>query len=122
MENEKNRQWCSMTPFVCSIVPFGIAVGLAGFTYISRPEDGGCFPSGDEILWSLMPCCIGPLIALVVASMGTYSVISGIAAVKEPEARGKTLVAVGIVLGILDILIGTGYLFWILSNVFLRMR
>jgi hypothetical protein len=117
MENEKNRQWCSMTPLVCSIVPFGIAVGFVGFTYISRPEDGGCFPSCNEILWSLMPCCVGPLIALVVASMGTYSVISGIATVKEPWARGATLVSVGIVLGILDILIGTGYLLWILLNV-----
>jgi hypothetical protein len=122
MEKEENRQWCSMTPLVCSIVPFGIAVGFVGLTYISRPEDGGCFPSSDEILWSLMPCCIGPLVALVVASMGTYGVLSGIAAIKEPWARGKILVAVGIVLGILDILIGIGYLFWILSNVFLRMR
>ena len=117
MENEQNQQWCSMTPFICSIVPFGIAVGFVGFTYISRPEDGGCFPSGNEILWSLMPCCVGPLIALVVASMGTYSVISGIAAVKGPEARGKSLIKIGIFLGILDIVIGTGYLFWILSNV-----
>jgi hypothetical protein len=122
MKNEKNRQWCSMTPFVCSIVPIGIAVSFVGFTYLSRPEDGGCFPSGNEILWSLMPCCIGPLIALVIASMGTYSVVSGIDAIREPESRGKTLIKFGIALGILDIVIGTGYLFWIFSNVFLRMR
>ncbi len=119
MDNEQNR--CSMTPFICSIVPIGVAISFAGFAYLSRPEDGGCFPSSTEILWSLIPCCIGPLIALVMASMGTYSVVSGIAAVREPKARGKRLVKVGIALGILDIVIGTGYLFWIFSNVFLRM-
>ena len=51
-------------------------------------------------------------------SMGIYSVISGIAEIREPEARGKTLVVVAIFLGILDIMAGAGFLFWIFSKVF----
>ena len=69
----------------------------------------------------LIACCIVPLVALLTVPMGIYSVLSGIAAIREPEARGKPLVAVAIVLGILEIVIGTGYLsymLWALSKVF----
>ena len=120
MEKKQYRQWCSMKPFICSIVPIVVAVGYMGLVAFGfRPEEG-CFP-GSWMQILLSPCCIVPLIALVMTSMGTYSVVSGIAAVKEPWARGTTLVAVGIVLGILDILIGIGYLFWMFSKVFLKI-
>jgi hypothetical protein len=53
--------------------------------------------------------------------MGIYSVISGMAEIRVFEAKGKTLVVVAIVLGILDIAAGAGfllYLFRIFSKVF----
>jgi hypothetical protein len=120
MENEQNRQWCSMTPFVCSVVPIGIA-GLVWFFVYAFPRffrlEGGCFLG----TWNLIPCCIGPLIALLTLSMGIYSVLSGSTAIRESEVRGKWLVLVAIILGILEILIGIGYLFyvfWTLLKVF----
>ncbi len=118
MENEQNR--CSMTPFICSIVPIGF-VGFIGLVAFALPGifrlEGGCFIG----TLNLIPCCIVPLIALVMVPMGIYSVISGMAEIRVPDVRGKTLVVVAIVLGILDIVAGSGflfYLFWIFSKVF----
>lgn len=123
MEKEQYRRWCSMTPLICSTVPIGAAgfIGLVAFVFpdVFRLE-GGCFLGS----WNLIPCCIVPLIALVMVPLGTYGVLSGIAAFREPEARGKFLVVVAIVLGILEIVIGTGYisyLFWVLSKICSRM-
>ncbi len=113
MENEQNR--CSMTPFICSIVPIGFAVGLVVFAAFF-PEKGGDFPGSlMDILKPLILCCTAPLIALVMVSMGIYSIISGIAEIREPEARGKTLVVVEIFLGILDIVAGAGFLFYLFT-------
>ncbi len=110
MENEQNR--CSMTPFICSIVPIGFAVGLVAFAAFF-PEKGGDFPGSlMDILKPLILCCTAPLFALVMVSMGIYSIISGIAEIREPEARGKTLVVAAIVFGILDIVGGGGFLLW----------
>ncbi|MHC4535995.1 MAG: hypothetical protein ACYS6K_18755 [Planctomycetota bacterium] len=118
MKNEKYR--CSMTPFICSIVPIGV-VGLIWLVTFAFPGifrlEGGCFLG----TWDLFPCCIVPLIALVMMPMGIYSVISGMAEIRVFEAKGKTLVVVAIVLGILDIAAGAGfllYLFRIFSKVF----
>lgn len=112
MENEQNRHWCSMTPFICSIVPI-VVVGFIGLVYWASPRifrlEGGCFLG----TWNLIPCCFLPLIALVMVPMGIYSVLSGIDAIREPESRGKTLVVVAIVLGILDIVAGSGFLFYL---------
>ena len=114
MENEQNR--CSMTPFIYSIMPIGFAVGLVAFAAFF-PEKGGDFPGSlMDVLKPLILCCTAPLIALVMVSMGIYSVISGIAEIREPQARGKTLVAAGIVLGILEIVAVTGYWLWLFSG------
>ncbi|MHC4507904.1 MAG: hypothetical protein ACYTAO_02960 [Planctomycetota bacterium] len=108
-----------MTPFICSIVP--IAAGLIAYVAAAGVEGGWFLGSYKE---GLIACCIVPLIALVMVPMGTYSVLSGTVAIREPEARGKSLVVVAIVLGILEIVIGTGYisyLFWVLSKICSRM-
>jgi hypothetical protein len=52
-----------------------------------------------DVLRFLISCCTVPLIALVMLPMGIYSVISEIAAVREPEARGKSLTVVATLLG-----------------------
>jgi len=81
MENKHNRHWCCMTPFICSIVPIGAAglVGLVALAYPNIFRQGGDFPSGMDVLKGLFPCCVVPLIALVMVPMGIYSVVSGIA-------------------------------------------
>ena len=118
MENEKYR--CSKIPFICSIVPIGV-VGFIWLITFALPGifqlEGGCFLG----TWDMFPCCIVPLIALVAVPMGIYSVISGMAEIRVPQARGKTLVVLAIVLGILDIAAGAGfllYLFLVLSKIF----
>ncbi len=121
MENEKYHY--SMTLFICSIVPIGAAafVGLFVFAFPPEPNCFGLPNSSVDTVKFLIPCCTVPLIALMMMPMGIYSVVSGIAAIREPEVRGKTLVVVAIVLGILDIVAGSGflfYLFWIFSKVF----
>jgi len=111
MENEQNR--CSMKPFICSIVPIGTA-GLIGLFVLAFPEKGGDFPGSlMDVLRPLILCCTIPLVALVSVSMGIYSIIKGFAEIREPEARGKTLVVVAIFLGILDIVAGFGFLFYL---------
>jgi hypothetical protein len=109
-----------MTPVICSIVPIGTAVALIGLIdladpHILRPGNWGDF---GGFLYGPVLLCVGLLIALVTIPLGTYSVLSGSAAIREPEARGKTLVVFAIILGILEIVIGTGYLFWTFSKVF----
>jgi len=112
MENEHNRHWCSMTPLICSIVPIGV-LGFIGLVYWAYPRmfrlEGGCFLGTLD----LIPCCFAPLIAIVMVPMGIYSILLGVDALRDPEARGKTLVAVAIFLGILDILAGSGFLFYL---------
>jgi hypothetical protein len=104
-----------MTPFICSIVPIG-AAGLVGLLDLAFPNffrQGGDFPSGMDVIKGLIPCCTIPLIALMMVPMGIYSVISGMAEIRVPQARGKTLVVLAIVLGILDIAAGAGFLFYL---------
>ena len=120
MEKEQNRQWCSMTPLVCSIVPFGFAGGLLWFVdradpHILRPGNWGCF-GGLLYGWALP--CFGLLIAILMVPLGIYSVLSGVSIIKEPETRGKMFIVLAIVFGILDIVIGSGYLLWTFSKVF----
>ncbi len=114
MENKQYRHWCSMTPFICSIVPIGF-VGFIGLVYWAFPGifrlEGGCFLG----TWDLIPCCTIPLIALVMVPMGIYGVMAGFVEIRVPEARGKTLVVVGIVLGILDIVAGSAFLFYLFT-------
>ncbi len=114
MENEQYRP--SMIAFICSIMPIGFAVGLVAFSSAFFSEKGVGFLG---LLKPLMLCCTAPLIALVMVSMGIYSVISGVAAIRNPEARGKPLAGVAIVLGILEIVAGFGFLFYLLSGRFL---
>jgi hypothetical protein len=121
MENKQYR--CSMTPFICSIVPIGAAgfIGLLALAFPNIFRQGGDFPGGMDVLKSIFPCFSLPLVALVMVPMGIYSGISGMAEIRVPRARGKTLVSVAIVLGILDIAAGAGfllYLFSIFSRVF----
>ena len=108
IENKKqNRQyWCSKTPFICSIVPIGAAV-LIVFVALAFPVVQNCFGLPASVM-SLIPCCTSPLVALVMVPMGIYSIVSGIAEIRVPDGRGKTLVVVAIVLGILDIAAGSG--------------
>ena len=118
---ETKRYRCSKTPFICSIVPIG-AAGLLGLFVFAFPADSNCLGlpnSSDDVVKFLIPCCTVPLIALATVPMGVYSVISGIAEIRIPEARGKTLVVVAVFLGILDIVAGAGwlfYLFWMFSK------
>ena len=108
---ETKRYRCSKTPFICSIVPIG-AAGLVAFVAFAFPAEQNCFGLPNSVM-SLIPCCTIPLIALVMVPMGIYSVVSGIAEIKVHQARGKSLVVVAIVLGILDIAAGSGYLFYL---------
>jgi hypothetical protein len=102
-----------MTPFIYSIVPIG-AAGLIGLFVFAFPEKGSDFPGSlMDVLRPLILCCTAPLIALVMVPMGIYSVVLGIAEIREPEARGKTLVVVAIFLGMLDIVAGSGFLFYL---------
>ena len=116
----ENRQYhrCSMTPFICSIVPIG-AAGLVSLVAFAFPVVSNCFGLPSSVK-SLIPCCSLPLIALVMVPMGIYSVISGMAEIRVPQARGKTLVVVAIVLGILDIAAGAGFLLYLFS-IFLKV-
>ena len=121
MENKQYR--CSMTPFICSIVPIGAAgfIGLVALAFPNIFRQGGDFPSGTDVLKAIFPCCIVPLIALVTVPVGIYSVVSGITEIRVPDARGKTFAVVAIILGILDIAAGSGflfYLFWVFSKIF----
>ena len=111
MKNEQNQHWCSMKPLLFSIVPIGIAVSIVWLTYLFRPSRRSEWFEA----WDIIPCCIGPIISVVMATMGIYSVKSGVAAIRRPETRGKPLIIVAITLGILDIVIGAGYVFWIFS-------
>lgn len=120
MENEQYHPWCSMTPLICSIVPIGIAGALIALIdladpHILRPGNWGDF--GGLLYGPPLPC-VGLLIALVTMPLGAYSILSGVDAIRELDTRGKPLVAVAIVLGTLDIVAGTGYLFWTFSKVF----
>ena len=111
----KKQYRCSMTPFIYSIMPIG-AAGLIGLFVFAFPEKGGDFPGSlMDVLRPLILCCSVPLIALVMVPMGIYSVKSGIAEIREPEARGKTLVVVAIFLGILDIVAGSAFLFYLFT-------
>ena len=116
---ETKRYRCSKTPFICSIVPIG-AAGLLALVAFAFPAVQNCFGLPNSLM-SLIPCCTSPLVALVMVPMGIYSIVSGIAEIRVPDGRGKTLVVVAIVLGILDIAAGSGYLlylFWIFSQNF----
>ncbi len=113
MENKQNR--CSMTPLIYSIIPIGFALVLVAFAALF-PEKGGDFPGSlMDIIRPLILCCTAPLIALWMVSMGIYSVVLGIAEIREPEARGKTIVVVAIFFGILDIVAGSGFLFYLFT-------
>ena len=92
-------------------MPIGIAVIIVWLTYLFRPSRRSEFFGP----WDTIPCCIGPIVGLMMVTMGIYSVKSGFAAIRRPETRGKLLITVAITLGILDIVIGTGYVFWIFS-------
>lgn len=116
MENRQYR--CSMIPFICSIIPIG-AAGLIGLFVFAFPAESNCFGLPNDVVKFLIPCCTTPLIALIMVPMGIYSVISGINEIRVPDVRGKTLMVVAIILGILDIVVGSGflfYLFWTFSK------
>lgn len=120
MEKEQNRQWCSMTPLVCSIVPIVIAGGLLWLVdradpHILRPGNWGDF--GGLLYGPALPC-FGLLVAVLMVPFGMYSVLSGVSVIREPQARGKMLIILAITFGILDIVIGSGYLLWTFSKVF----
>jgi len=116
MENKQYRPRCSMTPLIYSIVPIGF-VSFIVIVHFAFPRflrwEGGCFVG----TWNLFPCCMLPLTALVAVPMGIFSILSGMAEIRVPYGKGKTLVVVAIVFGILDIAIGAGFL-WYLSKVF----
>jgi len=104
-----------MTPLIYSIIPIGFAVGLVAFAALF-PEKGGDFPGSlMDIIRPLIICCTAPLIALVMVPMGIYSIISGFAEIREPGASGKTPVVLAIFLGILDIVAGSAFLFYLFS-------
>jgi hypothetical protein len=120
METERYRPWCSMTPLIWSIMPIGVAAGFVWLVHraspsILRPGNWGCF---GGFLYGPALLFVGFLIAVITIPMGIYSVLSGVDAIRDPEARGKALIAVAIALGILDIVAGSGYLFWTFSKVF----
>lgn len=78
-EHKQNRHWCSITPFVCSIVPIGIAGSLIWLIdraspRILRPGNWGDF--GGFLYGPALPC-VGILIALVTIPSGMYSVLLG---------------------------------------------
>ncbi|GAJ17852.1 unnamed protein product, partial [marine sediment metagenome] len=77
-----------------------------------RTGTWGCF---DGLLYGPILIGVAFLITLVTIPLGIYSIVTGIAAIREPHARGKTLVAAGIVLGILEIVAVTGYWLWLFS-------
>jgi hypothetical protein len=109
-----------MTPLIWSIVPIGVAAGLVWLVHGAspstlRPGNWGCF---GVFLFGPVLLFVGFLIAVITIPTGIYSVSSGIDAIRDPEARGKALVVVAIVLGILDIVAGSGYFFWTFSKVF----
>ncbi len=111
----KKQYRCSMTPFIYSIMPIG-AAGLVGLFIFAFPEKGGDFPGSlMDVLRPLFLCCTAPLIALVMVPMGIYSVVLGIAEIREPGAMGKTIVVVAIFLGILDIVAGSAFLFYLFT-------
>ncbi len=118
MENEKYH--CSMTLFICSIVPIGAAAFVGLFVFAFPPElNCFMFPNSSfDIVKFLIVCFIAPFVALMMVPMGIYSVVSGIAAIRAPEARGKTLIVVAIVLGILDIVAGLLFYVFVFSKVF----
>jgi hypothetical protein len=47
--------------------------------------------------------------------MGIYSIISAMAEIRVPQARGKTLIVLAIVLGILDIAAVAVFLLYLLT-------
>jgi len=118
LKNEQYRQWCSMTPLVCSIVPIGVVsfIGIVNFAFpriflclVLHLGDFGDLPLSRN----LFPCCIVLLIALVAVPMGIFSILSGMAEIRVPYVKGKTLVVVAIIFGILDISAGAGFLFYL---------
>ena len=113
---ETKRYWCSMTPFICSIVPIG-AAGLVALFAFAFPASWGCFAPNSSIdaVKSLIPCCTIPLIALMTVPMGIYSIISAMAEIRVPDVRGKSLLVVAIFLGVLDIAAGAGFLLYLLT-------
>jgi len=108
---------CSVTPLICSIVPIIIVSVLIWLVNSASPRilRPGTWSDWD-FLYGLIFLCVIFLITLVTIPLGIYSIVSGIAAVREPQARGKTLVAVGIVLGILEIVAVSGYWLWVFSG------
>ncbi|MHC4241978.1 MAG: hypothetical protein ACYS3N_18810 [Planctomycetota bacterium] len=118
MENEKYR--CSMTPFICSIVPIG-AVGLVALVAFVFPAESNCFGLPNslmDVVKSLIPCCTIPLVVLMMVPMGIYSIISGMAEIRIPDVRGKSLLVVAIFLGVLDIAAGAYFLLYLFSKIF----
>ena len=115
MANE--RYLSSITAFICSIIPIGIALGLIGLVDlvsadIFRPGKWGDF---GGLLYGPLRLCVATPIALMTIPLAVYSVFLGVAAMREPEAKGKPLAGTAIVLGILEIVIGTGYVFHLWS-------
>ena len=123
MEDKQYRPRCSMAPLIYSIVPIGVVsfIGIVNFAFprIFRLEGSDTWnllpyifrlEAGDT--WNLLPFCIA-LIALVAVPMGIFSILSGMAEIRVPYGKGKTLVALGIVFGILDIAAGAGFLLYL---------
>jgi hypothetical protein len=96
-----------MNAFTCSVIPIGVAAGFVGLVYHFRPQRGDF-----SAFYAIPVFLIGFLIVLVTIPLGIYSIRSGIAADRDPEARGKPLAMVAIVLGILDIVTVTGGWLW----------
>lgn len=113
MDDKRNR-W-SKAAFICSLVPILVTVVCAGLCLpiFLNPPSRGCF-SGLEEAFFILFC--GFIIVVVTMPLGIISVVSGIIAVKKPEARGKTLARVAVVLGVLEIVTVTGCLFWFVSQ------
>jgi len=99
-----------MTPLIYSIVPIGF-ISFIVIVHFAFPRflrlDAGEFVG----TFDLFPCCMVPLIALVAVWMGIFSIFSGRAEIRVPYRKGKALVVVAIVFGILDIAAGAGFLY-----------
>ena len=106
MEDEERR--CSKVPFIFAIVPVVLIGGLIGFVAFVSPDTfrpgGDCF---GGLGGALILLCGGFPIALLTGTLGITSIVSGIDALKEPAAKGRKLVVVAIILGILEIAIFT---------------
>ncbi|MBL7153879.1 MAG: hypothetical protein ISS79_09185 [Phycisphaerae bacterium] len=114
MENEEDR--CSKSPFIWAIVPIALAVVLIVLVGLIIPEAfrGSCFGFlGAFAVFQF----VGFPTVLAMGPMGVISVVSGMHALKKGARKGRKLVVIGIVLGILEIAAVT-----VILGLFLRER